>query len=308
MKAINTLLLAAITWACLASNAYAGWFGGDEFKHIKNYKADQSLSFANNVVHAIGMKGIKDLKVSSEDIAKIRGGKGGVSQLAHLGGGIALALDDGFGMGNTGAIGLEFLYQLSRDNTVREKYPAYIVFQKAGDERSYADEAYKYLSENIRSYLSEPLDVSSFAEDELSVNWSVVRFSGGSCNQSADAFKFNCGIRVAERYGKAKLKSDSILEGRLKDVDLPDFVGGKGNIERGGFSQILHEKDNPSNVYVKFNSLELYTNMTKSLGEAFFLYLAPNTYFQPNAEGELVLGKAPIVINNGVIHPFVIEA
>jgi len=276
------------------------------------YQSDPSMSYARNVIAAAGLSParVRDTRVSAEEYATItqpnaRMSTGGTS-VSDLTIGSAAALSGTFPVSMGAAAGMNILFTLAAP-TSQEAYNYYFAWlpEKAGHS---ATQSSTLITDQVNKFIGEELGLNHMIESRTK-QYSTHAFEGHiiirepKCPRKDSLYK-QCYIGSGMSPSPHQPWTDKFIGG-VNSLQ-PDFLGGqRGYFIKGSLrdNTISYGKSKVPG----FSSIDLWAKISAQLPEEVFFYLAPKKYTYIKSNGKLALGRAPIILNRGKAHYFMVK-
>ena len=268
----------------------------------KSYQSDDSLSFANNVMHAAGLTGIHDAKVKGTT-ASMR--EGGASPIGLTLGTAVDAFSDPVGLGMGAAGAMNILFWLNNDKAP-ETYSRLIVWlpnksNAEGESKSLRDTVnasiLKYLEANpLKGYTTK-------TKEFYPPQYTGIRLIGDGCKEDAPMIDCYFAVGMDEDYLTAKSLKE--FDGSIKAIS-PDFAGASDSVYIR--AAIINHDTNlfGINRFKELDKLKMWQFVSANLPEYAYLYLAPMKYTYENSTDGIVNGHVPLMLNKGQINYFTV--
>ena len=141
-------------------------------------------------------------------------------------------------------------------------------------------------------------DVKVFTGDTYSVSLNGYSILNDKCEAGDKVYK-TCTYGAGYYNKGAREEYSSHFDGVIESVN-PDFVTSeRGIFFRGGLI------DSVSSNNLLHNTFEMWSKVSESLPKQTYLYLAPGKYLLVNADGLLIRGRAPLIIDHGKVEMFI---
>jgi hypothetical protein len=254
------------------------------------------MSFANNVVHAGGIKRIDDAKVKGKAPT---GTNSSHSAFGITVGTAAEMINPALGFSSLAAGGFNVLYWLSRtDTTAYNHFWTYM----PGDENAeiIVRENGEILTTFLEKYFADrPIEGYSISGRLKGDFLFGVQFTGDDCVGSIHC---KIGMYTAKDYSQRQGLPSGIYYQKA-----PDFVGGENVWVASGYigsPVYLFTKD--FKIFKHIDVLDIYQKASLIMKGDTYFYLAPNEYTYTDVNGDIVRGGMPLVVHKGKVHTFAV--
>jgi len=275
------------------------------------YKSDNTLSFANNVMHASGLRGVRDSKLKGGK-GKVRTGGISVTELA-LGSTVDI-LSNPLKLGNSTMLGLNALFWLNSKESTESMN---LIMAWAPQANNNELDALRGLESKVVNQIDEYFKINPvnfnripFPVDDTGVkdiNFSGYSLIGDNCKPLKDAdslIDLKCAFGLIVSSKSEYKNSAKRFFGTVK-AKAPDFVEHKEAvfIRAVLFGRTMNFFFNP--IENSIASLNVWQYVSENLPDYAYIYLAPRKYTYLDPSIGVVLGKAPLVISKGKINMFI---
>jgi hypothetical protein len=285
-----------------------------DITELKPYKSNPEYSFAKNVAVASGLdsKKIKDVKLSKEQYLSLNNVSSNVAiggaSMVSIGMDVSLAaFSDSLGLGfGPSAI----LNILSTFNTplAMERYSFYFGWIDGSTGTTPMEDSANIsnrINESIKTYLDnlnlKHRDSLKGTKEYSFEGYTVM--NGKECDSDQDALG-DCFIGTSRSINQPIKPHTGDFIGGIEAYS-PDFLNAqKSNYIRGALIDFIIRQ----NIKIEdHSSIHLWEAVSKDLPKEIYLYLGPRQYTHKNANGDMIYGKAPLILNNGNVHFFAVQ-